>query len=141
MLQNLKKQVNKKAKRVGRGISAGQGKTAGRGTKGQNSRTGGGVRPGFEGGQMPLTQRIPKKRGFLSLNKKPVSIDIQKLELLKDSTRVTLEELVKANIVRKSTKSVKIVGNKELTKKLTVTIPTTKKAAEQIVKAGGKIEK
>jgi large subunit ribosomal protein L15 len=141
MLESLKKQVNKNKKRVGRGISAGQGKTAGRGTKGQNSRAGGSVRPGFEGGQMPLTQRLPKKRGFNARVAKPETLTVGQLNTLKEGTVVTLDSLVKAKIVKNNTSGVKIVDGGELKVKLTVKLPVTKKAGEKIVKAGGKIEK
>jgi large subunit ribosomal protein L15 len=138
-LSKLKKQVNRE-KRVGRGISAGQGKTAGRGTKGQNSRTGGGVRPGFEGGQMPLTQRVPKKRGFTARKKKPVTVALSRLSVLKDGDKVTPEFLFKAGVLKNKKESVKIVGEAKELKKLTIAVPISKKAAELVVKAGGKIE-
>lgn len=139
-LKSLPKQVNKDKKRVGRGISAGQGKTSGRGTKGQKARTGKKIRPGFEGGQMPLVQRLPKKRGFKSLTPKPESVRIERLNVLKDGDKVTVELLLKAKVVKGAVKSVKIVDGGDLIKKLTVKVATTKKAAEKIQKAGGSVE-
>lgn len=139
-LKNLQKQVNKRAKRVGRGISAGQGKTAGRGTKGQNSRTGGRTRPGFEGGQMPLVQRVPKKRGFTARSPKPQTLSLKALSSFKDGDKINLETLNKAKIIKNRVKSVKIVGDMPLKAKLTVELPISKKAAEIVKKAGGKID-
>jgi large subunit ribosomal protein L15 len=139
-LSKLKKQVNKNRKRVGRGISAGQGKTAGRGTKGQNSRTGGGTRPGFEGGQMPLVQRLPKKRGFTARKTKPTTVTLSRLSVLKDGDKVTPELLYKSGVLKKKTVSVKIVGEAKDIKKIVVLVPITKKAAQIVLKAGGKIE-
>lgn len=140
-LNELKKQVTKEKRRVGQGISAGQGKTAGRGTKGQNARTGHKLRPGFEGGQMPLAQRVPKKRGFKALVAKAVSIDIKRLEVLKEGSKVTAEALLKAGIIENDKARVKIVGNEKISKKLTVAVPTSKPAAKAIEAAGGKIER
>lgn len=136
-LESLNK-LTKNKKRKGRGISAGQGKTAGRGTKGQKSRTGKKLRPGFEGGQMPLAQRLPKNRGFKSRNAKPQAVRLERLNVLKDGTRVDMALLRKEGFAR--TASAKIVLGGELTKKLTVTVPATKKAVEAIVRAGGKHE-
>jgi large subunit ribosomal protein L15 len=139
-LSKLKKQVNKGTKRVGRGISAGQGKTAGRGTKGQNSRTGGGTRPGFEGGQMPLVQRIPKKRGFTARKSKPATITLASLSGLKDGDKITVEFLLKSGVLKRKVKAVKIVGEAKEIKKVTVCVPISKKSAELVLKAGGKID-
>lgn len=139
-LSKLKKQVNKSKRRVGRGISAGQGKTAGRGTKGQNSRTGGGVRPGFEGGQMPLTQRIPKKRGFTARAAKATTVSLSRLSGLKDGDKVTKDFLLKTGILKNKISSVKIVGEAKKIGKLVIAVPISKKAAEQVAQAGGKIE-
>jgi large subunit ribosomal protein L15 len=139
-LSKLKKQVNRDKKRVGRGISAGQGKTAGRGTKGQNSRTGGGVRPGFEGGQNPLAQRLPKKRGFTARAYKPVTIALSRLSVLKDGDKVTSEFLLKAGVIKNKVKAVKIVGEAKDIKKIVVMVPISKNAAALVIKAGGKIE-
>lgn len=134
-LANLSKLTKNKI-RKGRGISAGQGKTAGRGTKGQNSRTGKKLRPGFEGGQMPLSQRLPKNRGFKTRNSKPQTIRLEKLNSLKDGSVVTIDLLKKEGILR--TNIAKIVVGGELKKKLTINIPATKAAILAIEKAGGK---
>jgi large subunit ribosomal protein L15 len=140
-LSKLIKTTQKTKKRVGRGISAGQGKTSGRGTKGQKSRTGKKIRPGFEGGQMPLAQRVPKKRGFVARKAKPQTITLSMLENLKDGDKVTMETLIAAKLIKKNTPSVKVVSTGSLTKKITVSVPTTKNAAVAIEKAGGKIIK
>lgn len=134
-LSNLSKLTKNKI-RKGRGISAGQGKTAGRGTKGQKSRTGKKLRPGFEGGQMPLSQRLPKNRGFKSRNLKPQTVRLEKLNILKDGSVVNVELLKKEGIIRSN--SAKIVVGGEVTRKLTVNVPATKAAAAAIEKAGGK---
>ena len=126
--------------RVGRGIASGKGKTSGRGHKGQKSRSGGGVRPGFEGGQMPLSRRLPK-RGFTNIWKKQiVEIPIEALNSFEDDTVVTEELLWEAGLINKVKDGVKVLNNGELTKKLTVRIPATKAAIEQIVARGGKVE-
>ncbi|MDD3480812.1 MAG: 50S ribosomal protein L15 [Patescibacteria group bacterium] len=137
-LSNLKK-LTKNKTRKGRGISAGKGKTAGRGTKGQKSRTGGNIKPGFEGGQMPLKQRIPKKRGFKSRNEKPVTVTLGRLNRFKDGSVVTEKKLKEEGIISRD--SAKIVDGGELTKKLTIALPISKGAAEKVKKAGGKIER
>lgn len=136
-LANLSKLTKNKI-RKGRGISAGQGKTAGRGTKGQKSRTGKKLRPGFEGGQMPLSQRLPKNRGFKSLNSKSQAVRTEQLNKLKDGAVVNIELLNKEGIIR--TQKAKIVVGGELTKKLTVNLPAAKSAITLIEKAGGKHE-
>lgn len=129
-----------KALRVGRGIGSGKGKTAGRGHKGQKSRSGGGVRPGFEGGQMPLSRRLPK-RGFTNIWKKQVvEVPLAALNAFEDGTVVTAELLWEAGIVRQPKDGVKILGNGELTKQLTVCVPASKSAAQQIEARGGKVE-
>lgn len=139
-LTNLKKQVNKDKIRRGRGTATGKGKTAGRGMDGQKSRSGGKLRPGFEGGQMPLVQRVPKKRGFKSLSTKPVTVTLKTLDKLKDGSEVSMKTLLKEGIIQKKDASVKIVGSFELKKKLNVSVPTSKGAADIIKKAGGKVE-
>lgn len=139
-LEELKKINTKNKKRVGRGISAGQGKTSGRGTKGQKSRTGRKIRPGFEGGQMPLVQRLPKKRGFTARAVKPQTIRIEKLNSLKDGEKVTSKSLYAAKIIKKEI-PVKIVDGGEMDKKLIIAVKISKKAAEKVQKAGGKLEK
>ncbi len=128
-------------KRVGRGIGSGTGKTSGKGHKGQNARSGGGVRPGFEGGQMPIYRRLPK-RGFKNIfAKQYVTINIEALEAFEDGTEVTEALLLEKGIVKKTLDGVKILGRGELTKKLTVKVTKyTESAKEKIEKAGGKAE-
>ena len=116
--------------RVGRGSSSGNGKTSGRGQKGQKSRSGGGVRLGFEGGQTPLFMRLPK-RGFTNVNRKEyavVNLDI--LNRFEDGTEVTPLTLVEAGIVKDEKSGIKVLGNGELTKKLTVKAAKFSKTAE-----------
>ena len=111
--------------RRGRGHGSGNGKTAGKGHKGQKARSGGGVRPGFEGGQMPLYRRIPK-RGFKCRNSKEiVGINLSALERFEDGAEVSVEALIEAGIVKNPRDGVKILGNGELTKKLNVKALTT----------------
>lgn len=129
-------------KRLGRGIGSGLGKTSGKGHKGQWARSGGGVRPGFEGGQMPLIRRMPK-RGFTNIYAKEYSIvNVRDLNKFDDGTEVTAELLLEKGILSKIEHyGVKILGDGELTKKLTVKANKfTKSAAEIIEKAGGKAE-
>ena len=128
-------------RRVGRGIGSGLGKTAGKGHKGQNARSGGGVRPGFEGGQMPLFRRIPK-RGFKNRGAKQYTeVTLAMLETLDNGTEVTMESLLEAGIIRKAADGIVVLGNGELTKKLTVKAArVTKTANEKITAAGGKVE-
>ena len=128
-------------KRVGRGIGSGTGKTAGKGHKGQNARSGGGVRPGFEGGQMPLYRRLPK-RGFTNIfAKQYVAINVSDLERFEDGTEVTAELLKETGVVSKTLDGIKILGRGELTKKLTVKVAKfSASAAEKIEKVGGKAE-
>lgn len=130
------------SKRLGRGIGSGLGKTSGKGHKGQWARSGGGVRPGFEGGQMPLIRKTPK-RGFTNIYKKQYSIvNIGDLERFDNDTVVTAELLKQAGILSKVLPyGVKVLGDGELTKKLTVQAKKfTKSAVEIIEKAGGKAE-
>ena len=130
----------KAALRVGRGIGSGTGKTSGRGHKGQKSRSGGGVRPGFEGGQMPLSRRLPK-RGFTNIWKKEiVEVPLEALNVFEDGTEVTAELLWEAGIINKMKDGVKILNNGELNKKLTVCVPATAAAAAAIEACGGKVE-
>jgi len=129
-----------KATRVGRGIGSGQGKTSARGHKGQMARSGAKRRVGFEGGQMPLQRRIPK-RGFTNIFKKEiVEVNVDRLNVFEDGAVVNCVSLVEAGIVKNVKDGVKILGNGELTKKLTVALPTSASAAEKIVAAGGKVE-
>ncbi len=129
------------AKRVGRGIGSGTGKTSGKGHKGQNARSGGGVRPGFEGGQMPLYRRLPK-RGFKNIfAKQYVTINVEVLEKFENGTEVTAEVLKEAGIISRTLDGVKILGRGELTKSLNVKVANyTASAKEKIEKAGGKAE-
>jgi large subunit ribosomal protein L15 len=131
----------KAPKRKGRGRATGQGKTAGRGMNGQNSRSGGGTRPGFEGGQMPLYRRIPK-RGFTNIWKKEYAIvNVGDLNRFEDGSVITPELLLKYRIVRKPLDGVKILGEGSLEKKLTVKAHKfSKSALEKIEAAGGKAE-
>ena len=134
--------AKKSGKRLGRGIGSGTGKTSGKGHKGQNARSGGGVRPGFEGGQMPLIRRIPK-RGFTNIFKKEYSIvNVKELDIFKDGTVVTAELLLEVGILSKiENYGLKVLGDGTLTKKLTVQAKKfTKSAAEIIESAGGKAE-
>lgn len=130
-----------KAFRKGRGHGSGNGKTAGRGHKGQNARSGGGVRPGFEGGQMPLYRRIPK-RGFKCINSKEiVAINLVHLNVFEDGATVDIEALKSKGLVSNPRDGVKILGNGELSKKLTVKVNYySQSAKEKIEAAGGKVE-
>lgn len=127
--------------RVGRGAGSGNGKTAGKGHKGQKARSGGGVRPGFEGGQMPLQRRIPK-RGFKNIfATKYASINVEVLNRFEDGATVDTKALVDAGIVKKTYDGVKILGRGELTKKLTVSVAAFSEGAKsKIEAAGGKAE-
>ena len=127
--------------RVGRGIGTGNGKTSGKGQKGQNSRSGGGTRLGFEGGQNPLFRRLPK-RGFHNSTRIEFAIvNVEDLEVFEDGVEVTPTLLKEAGLVRKVYDGVKILGNGTLTKKLTVKANKFSKAAEAAIKnAGGTIE-
>lgn len=135
---NLK--ANKKPKRVGRGISAGRGKTAGRGTKGQGSRKSGGVRPGFEGGQMPLYMRLPKLRGFTSHRTPASVVYTSDLETL-GKTSVDTTVLAAAGLISSPYVKVKVVTKGELKKKMTVKLQgATASARAAIEAAGGSFE-
>ncbi|MCF0140440.1 MAG: 50S ribosomal protein L15 [Mogibacterium sp.] len=133
--------ATKAPKRVGRGTATGQGKTAGRGMNGQNSRSGGGVRLGFEGGQMPLYRRIPK-RGFTNhFAKEYNEVNVKDLNRFENGAVVDAEALCNAGIVKQLKDGVKVLGNGELEKQLTVKAAKfSKSAAEKIEKAGGKAE-
>ena len=136
----------KKKTRVGRGISAGKGKTAGRGTKGQGARSGGGKGPYFEGGQLPLVRRLPFKRGFTNIFRteyQEVNIDFldQRFSEMDDGTVVTPELLADAGLIRDADKPVKVLGRGEMSKNLVVHAHRfTKSAQEKIASAGGSIE-
>jgi large subunit ribosomal protein L15 len=131
---------SKKTNRVGRGISAGQGKTAGRGTKGQGSRKSGGVRPGFEGGQMPLYMRIPKLRGFTSKRPTTHTVYTGQLDGLKKTT-VDTAALAEAGLIENPHVRVKLVAKGDVTKKVTVKLhAASASAVKQLQKAGGAFE-
>ncbi len=132
----------KDIKRLGRGSSSGTGKTSGKGHKGQNARSGGGVRPGFEGGQLPLYRRLPK-RGFSNamFKKTYVVINVSDLNRFEDGTVVTPELLKEMGIIKKELSGIKILGNGSIEKKLTVRANLFSDVAkEKIETAGGKIE-
>ena len=132
---------NPKAYRKGRGHGSGNGKTAGRGHKGQWARSGGGVRVGFEGGQMPLSRRIPK-RGFNNIFAKPLeAINVSALEKFEDGAVVNAQALLEKGVLSKCEYGVKILGNGSITKKLTVQASAfSASAKEKIEAAGGKAE-
>lgn len=142
-LDELRPAVGEKStgRRLGRGVGSGLGKTAGKGHKGQNARSGGGVRPGFEGGQMPLFRRIPK-RGFKNINSKEYTeVTLAMLENLDNGTEVTVDSLLELGVIRKANDGIVVLGNGDLTKKLTVKAARVTKSAEaKIVAAGGKVE-
>ena len=127
--------------RVGRGTGSGCGKTSGRGHKGQKARSGGGVRPGFEGGQMPIYRRLPK-RGFKNIWRKEFAeVNVETLNLFDDNTTVDAVVLVEAGILKNVLDGVRILGNGEITKKLNVKAQGfTKSAKEKIEAAGGTVE-
>ncbi len=131
----------KNPKRKGRGTASGQGKTAGRGSNGQNSRSGGGTRPGFEGGQMPLYRRIPK-RGFTNIFKKQWAVvNIEDLNIFEDETVITPDLLMKTGLVKKVLDGVKVLGDGRLEKKVTIQAHKfSKSAVDKIESAGGKAE-
>ena len=128
-------------KRVGRGIGSGTGKTSGKGHKGQKARSGGNVRPGFEGGQMPIYRRLPK-RGFKNIfAKQYVSVNVEVLDRLEDGAEVTAEALKESGIISKTLDGVKLLGRGEVNKKFTVKVAKISASAkEKIEKAGGKVE-
>ena len=121
MKLNELESLKKDRKRVGRGPGSGNGKTSGKGHKGQNARSGGGVRPGFEGGQLPLYRRL-SKRGFNNYNFRTVyaTVNVSDLEVFEEGTVVTKELLIEKGLVKKELDGIKVLGNGELTKKLTV---------------------
>ena len=146
-LNNLQAQeggkIGKKAARRGRGIGSGLGKTSGRGTKGQKSRSGGGVRPGFEGGQMPLFRRLPK-RGFKNIFRKEyATVNISSLNIFDDGETVDTQKLIERGLVRKNlaVNGVKVLGNGELEKKINLNVERISESAKEKVEAkGGKVE-
>ena len=129
------------AKRLGRGVGSGLGKTSGKGHKGAKARSGGGKRPGFEGGQMPLYRRVPKK-GFTNIFRvEYAEVNVGQLEVFTEGTVVNTELLLAAGIIKKTLGGVKILGNGELTKKLTVEAAKFTESAKQKIEAvGGKAE-
>ena len=132
----------KTSKRLGRGVGSGTGKTSGKGHKGQKARSGGGVRPGFEGGQLPLFRRLPK-RGFSNamFKKEYATINVSDLEKFEEGAVVTPEILKEMGILKKQLAGVKVLGNGELTKKLTVKAHKfSNSAIEKIEAKGGKAE-
>jgi large subunit ribosomal protein L15 len=131
----------KEGKRKGRGIGTGNGKTAGRGHKGQKARAGGSIRAGFEGGQMPLVRRLPK-RGFNNIFAKPLEfVNVSDLNCFEDGAKVDAQALLDAGLLSKCKYGVKILGNGELSKKLTVCASAfSESAKEKIEAAGGKTE-
>ncbi len=133
--------ARKSRKRIGRGIGSGFGKTSGKGHKGQNARSGGGVRLGFEGGQTPLFQRLPK-RGFTNINRKEYAIvNLDSLNLFDEGTEITPELLIESGVVSKAKSGIKILGNGTLEKKMTVKAHKfSASAKEAIEKAGGQTE-
>ncbi len=124
-------------KRVGRGIGSGTGKTAGKGHKGQNARSGGGVRPGFEGGQNPLFRRLPK-RGFTNINRKDYAVvNIDVLNRFDEGTEVTPALLIETGVVSNERSGIKILGNGSLEKKLTVKAHKFSGSAKEAIEAAG----
>ena len=127
----------KQAWRKGRGPGSGNGKTAGKGHKGQNARSGGGVRPGFEGGQLPLYRKLPK-RGFTNRFATNYAIvNVSDLNRFNDGDKVTLETLIAAGIVRKELDGLKVLGNGEITKKITVVAKVFSGTAKEKIEAAG----
>ena len=133
--------ARRERKRIGRGHGSGHGKTSGKGQKGQNARSGGGVRLGFEGGQTPIMRRLPK-RGFTNFNRKVFAIvNVESLNVFENDTVVTPELLMETGLVRKELDGIKILGQGELEKKLTVKANKfSGSAVSTIEQAGGKVE-
>ncbi len=127
--------------RKGRGAGSGNGKTAGKGHKGQNARSGGGVRPGFEGGQSPLYRKLPKRGFHNKFGTEYAIINVSKLNVFEDGETVNLASLMEKGIIRKANDGLKVLGNGEITKKLTVEASVfSATAKEKIEAAGGKTE-
>ena len=131
----------RESKRIGRGHGSGNGKTAGKGHKGQKARAGHGMRPGFEGGQMPLQRRVPK-RGFNNIfAEQVIAINLSALEAFDNDAIVDAAALAEKGIIKKQNSTVKVLGNGKLTKKLTVKLNAfSASAAKKIEEAGGKAE-
>ena len=131
----------KAPKRVGRGHGSGTGKTSGKGHKGQNARSGGGVRPGFEGGQMPLYRRLPKRGFYNKFANNYVEVNVKDLEKFDANAEITAEVLKEAGVISKICDGIVVLGNGEISKPLTVKAKKfTKSAEEKIVAAGGKVQ-
>ena len=127
--------------RKGRGAGSGNGKTAGKGHKGQNARSGGGVRPGFEGGQIPLYRKLPKRGFYNQFSTKYAIVNVGALNAFEDGATVNLAALMEKGIIRKAYDGLKVLGNGEITKKLTVEATVfSATAKEKIEAAGGKTE-
>ena len=127
--------------RKGRGPGSGNGKTAGKGHKGQNARSGGGVRPGFEGGQIPLYRKLPKRGFYNQFSTKYAIVNVETLNAFEDGATVNLEALMEKGIIRTAYDGLKVLGNGEITKKLTVEATVfSATAKEKIEAAGGKTE-
>lgn len=125
-------------RRVGRGLGSGQGKTAGRGSKGQKARAGASPRLGFEGGQTPLHRRLPQRRGFANLGRKEFAlVKVQDLERFDAGTEVTPDVLLESRLVKQVKDGIKVLGNGEITKALTVCAHKFTKSAEEKIKAAG----
>lgn len=138
-LSNLspKKGANRDKKRVGRGQGSGRGRTATRGHKGSKSRSGYGIRPGFEGGQMPLQRRLPK-RGFNNIFRKEYTVvHVKDLEIFDAGSRIDREALIKAGLIDKKTNLVKVLANGELSKSLTVAVDKVSEGAKKKIEAAG----
>ena len=132
---------NAPAWRKGRGAGSGNGKTAGKGHKGQNARSGGGVRPGFEGGQIPLYRKLPKRGFYNQFSTKYAIVNVDALNVFEDCATVNLAALIEKGIIRKAYDGLKVLGNGDITKKLTVEATVfSATAKEKIEAAGGKTE-
>ena len=132
---------NAPAWRKGRGPGSGNGKTAGKGHKGQNARSGGGVRPGFEGGQIPLYRKLPKRGFYNQFSTKYAIVNVEALNVFEDGATVNLAALIEKGIIRKAFDGLKVLGNGDITKKLTVEATVfSATAKEKIEAAGGKTE-
>ena len=134
--------ARRKSRRIGRGNASGHGTYSGRGLKGQNARSGGGVRPFFEGGQLPLVKRLPHKRGFTNrFRVEYTGVNVGRLEIFPEGTEITPKELLEAGIIRKKNRPVKILGGGDCTRPLTVRVDKVTSAAQaKIEAAGGRIE-
>lgn len=141
-LETLFGNIKTDSKRIGRGIGSGKGKTAGRGTKGQLSRSGKKLRPGFEGGQLPLAQRVPKKPGFKALTAKAVTLPLDKFNSFKKGSKVTLDTLVTAGMIANTRTRYKIVASSKYTNELTFELEKmTENAKKQAAKTTKPITK